>query len=128
MRHVGRLAATYRPESATPLERVIAALAFRQHGVVALYQLIALGLSERAVRHRAAAGKLHRIHRGVYAVGHPKLTVWGRFMAAVLACGPGAVLSHQSAAVLLDLRRSERTKIDVTSPRRTGRKIAGVVA
>src|SRR3954470_8884017 len=94
---VGPIPATQRPESdQPPLERAIAALAEIQHGAVALYQLIALGLSERAVRHRVAAGRLHRIHRGVYAVGHPLLTREGRFMAAVLACGAGAVLSHRA--------------------------------
>jgi very-short-patch-repair endonuclease/predicted transcriptional regulator of viral defense system len=102
---------------ATRLEIVdqhIAGLATRQHGVVATRQLAALGLSQRAVSHRAAAGRLHRVHRGVYAVGHPVLTVNGRRMAAVLAAGPGAVLSHASAAALREIRPTSATRIDVT--------------
>jgi predicted transcriptional regulator of viral defense system len=56
----------------------IATLADRQHGVVALRQLRKLGLSARAVQYRAARGQLHRIHRGVYAVGRSKLTGRGQ--------------------------------------------------
>jgi len=82
------------------LDRAIVALAARQHGVVSLAQLLALGLSERAVHARIAAGRLHRIHQGVYAVGRPDVTIMGKWMAAVLACGDGALLSHQSAATL----------------------------
>jgi len=110
------------------LDRAIAELAGAQHGVVALRQLVALGLGARAVRHRVAAGQLHRLHAGVYAVGHPCLTREGRYMAAVLACGPGAALSHRSAADLRELRGSSRTTIDVISPRRPGRKRAGIDA
>jgi very-short-patch-repair endonuclease len=102
---------------ATRLEIVdqrIAALATPQHGVVATWQLAALGLSQRAVSHRAAAGRLHRVHRGVYAVGHPVLTVNGRRMAAVLAAGPGAALSHASAAALWEIRATSATRIDVS--------------
>ena len=54
------------------------------------------------------------MHRGVYAVGHRRLTTWGRFMAAVLACGPGAVLSHRSAARLWNLK-TDGAKIEVTT-------------
>jgi very-short-patch-repair endonuclease/predicted transcriptional regulator of viral defense system len=96
------------------VDRRVAALATRQHGVVAMRQLAALGLSQRAVSHRAAAGRLHRVHRGVYAVGHPILTVNGRRMAAVLAARPGAVLSHASAAALWEIRFTSATRIDVT--------------
>ncbi|MEA2221266.1 MAG: hypothetical protein QOJ35_3892 [Solirubrobacteraceae bacterium] len=110
------------------LEPRIARLAADQHGVVALDQLRALGLSAPAVRHRVAVGLLHRVHAGVYAVGHPLLTGDGRYMAAVLACGPGAALSHRSAADKLGLRPSSRASIDVTSPRRAGRRRAGIDA
>jgi very-short-patch-repair endonuclease len=96
------------------VDQHIAALATRQHGVVATRQLATLELSQRAVSHRAAAGRLHRVHRGVYAVGHPVLTVNGRRMAAVLAAGPGAVLSHASAAALWEIRPTSATRIDVT--------------
>ena len=96
------------------IDRVIRVLAERQHGAVARRQLIALGLGRRAIEHRIATGRLIVIHRGVYAVGHAKLTRRGRWMAAVLACGPGAVLSHRDAAALHGIRPSNRRKIDVT--------------
>jgi putative AbiEi antitoxin of type IV toxin-antitoxin system/uncharacterized protein DUF559/transcriptional regulator with AbiEi antitoxin domain of type IV toxin-antitoxin system len=99
----------------------IARLAVRQHGVVALRQLAALGVTQRAVSHRAAAGRLHRIHRGVYAVGHPRLTRHGHWMAAVLAAGPGAALSHASAAALWDIRATAATRIDVSVSAAGGR-------
>ena len=104
---------------------VITALAERQHGVIAAPQLYSLGLSETQVRTRAANGLLHRVHRGVYAMGHARLTNEGRWMAAVLACGEGAVLSHQSAGELWKIRQSRagettaRDGIPVTSPART---------
>jgi predicted transcriptional regulator of viral defense system len=63
-------------------------------------QLYALGMSSSAIGDRVTAGRLHRIHRGVYAVGHTNIGNEGRWIAAVLACGQGAVLSHQSAAAL----------------------------
>jgi putative AbiEi antitoxin of type IV toxin-antitoxin system len=75
-------------------------LAERQHGVVGLWQLQFLGLGKAAVARRAKAGALHRIHRGIYAVRHPALSARGRWMAAILGCGPGALLSHRSAAAL----------------------------
>jgi Protein of unknown function (DUF559)/Transcriptional regulator, AbiEi antitoxin len=99
-----------------PLEIVdqrVAALAGRQHGVVSTRQLAALGLPQR--------GRLHRVNRGVYAVGHPVLTVNGRRMAAVLAAGPGAVLSHASAAALWEIRPSAAARIDVSVRSNGGR-------
>jgi hypothetical protein len=72
------------------------ALAGVPHRVVSLEELRALGLDARAVSHRVARGRLHRLHRGVYAVGHPSITREGWWRAAVLACGPGAVLSGLS--------------------------------
>jgi very-short-patch-repair endonuclease len=83
----------------------IAEIAERQHGVVSVRQLYGLGLGERAVRVRVDAGRLHRVHRGVYAVGHAALSLEGRWLAAVLAIGGGpsesggAVLDHWGAAV-----------------------------
>ncbi len=79
----------------TGLERAIAELATAQHGVVALSQLEQLGLGARAVRFRVATGRLHRVHPGVFAVGHVHLSREGHYMAAVLACGAGAALSHR---------------------------------
>jgi predicted transcriptional regulator of viral defense system len=112
-----------------PLDVLIAELADRQHGVVALIQLLELGLSERAVRARVAAGRLHRVYRAVYAVGRSSLTARGRWMAAVLACGSGAVLSHRSAAALIGLRPSASSRTEVTVPRRASRarSVRGIV-
>jgi very-short-patch-repair endonuclease len=101
------------------VDREIARIAARQHGVVATRQLAALGLSRSAVAARAAAGRLHRVHRGVYAVGHPRLSLHGHWMAAVLTAGPEAALSHASAAALWELRPTAATRIDV-SVRTTG--------
>jgi very-short-patch-repair endonuclease len=92
----------------------IAAIAGRQHGVVAVEQLRAVGLDEAAVRRRVAAGRLHRLHRGVYAVGHRSLSWRGRWLAAVLAAGDGAVLSHTSAAALWQLLRPIPDPVHVT--------------
>jgi hypothetical protein len=72
----------------------------RQHGVVARRQLLNLGYTAKAIRHRVRSGRLHPIWRGVYAVGRPQITREGRWMAAVLACDPFAHLSHRSAAAL----------------------------
>jgi hypothetical protein len=99
--------------------RRIAEIAGRQHGVVSLAQLIACGLTAPGVRHRVAAGHLHRIHQAVYAVGRPDLTPRGHWMAAVLACGAGAVLSHVQAAALHGIRRTAAALIHVTIPRRS---------
>lgn len=72
-----------------------------QHGVIARWQLLDLGLDAQAVKTRIRNGRLHPVWRGVYAVGRPDLTREGWWMAAVLACGPGAALSHSSAGALL---------------------------
>jgi hypothetical protein len=81
-----------------------------------LDQLRALGLGTRAVQQRARMGRFHRVHRGVYAIGHAALRREGRWLAAVLACGEGAVLSHVSAAAHWGLLQSEAIRIDVTTP------------
>jgi very-short-patch-repair endonuclease len=94
----------------------MADLAERQHGVVSLSQLVILGLSRQAVSKRASSGRLHRVHQGVYAVGHRRLTRHGRWMAAVLAYGPDALLSHISALALHGLRPDNRLLSDVTVP------------
>ena len=96
---------------------MIAALAGLQHGVVGRIQLLGLGVGRRAIGHRVESGRLHPVHRGVYAVGHRALSRHGRWMAAVLAAGPGAVLSHGSAAALWGIRDTSRTRIDVITPR-----------
>jgi very-short-patch-repair endonuclease len=113
---------------AEPLDRAVAALAMRQHGVVARRQLEALGLGRGAVAHRITVGRLHAVHRGVYAVGHRRLSGRGHWMAAVLACGSGAALSHASAAALWELRPSEAPLVDVAVRAGAGRTLAGVRA
>jgi predicted transcriptional regulator of viral defense system len=107
---------------------LISELAFTQHGVVALWQLIERGLSARAVRHRVEGGRMHRVHAGVYAIGHAPLTRDGWYMAAVLACGQDSALSHRSAAHKRGLRDSARGQIDVISPRQAGRGCKGIDA
>jgi hypothetical protein len=87
-----------------------------------------LGLNVRLVDKRVAAGRLHSIHQGVYAVGHRRLSPDGCLMAAVIACGPKAVLSHRSAAAALGLRRDSRARVDVTAPGRRGRVPIGIDA
>ena len=109
-----------------PIDHEIARLAERQHGVVALAQLEALSLSASGVRKRVARGNLHRVHRGVYAVGRPSLTKNGWRMAAVLAYGPGAVLSHRSAAGLWNLRPDNRPSVEISVPRRSPKRRRGV--
>ena len=109
----------------TPRDGVIAAVAEQQHGVIALHQLVALGLSASAVRSRVAAGRLHRVHRAVFAVGRGGLTRRGRIAAAVLACPPGTAASHRTVAALLDLRIRPRPWIDVTVPGSTARRRDG---
>jgi very-short-patch-repair endonuclease len=94
----------------------VAVVAARQHGVVTIEQLRAAGLRRSAVSRRVASGRLHRIHRGVYAVGQPALNERGRWRAATLALGAGTVLSHQSAAQLWRVLPYEPGAIDVTVP------------
>ena len=103
-----------------------ARLAATQWGVVARRQLLALGLSASAIDRRVWSGRLHVIHRGVYAVGHPVLPQEGRWIAAVLAAGRGAVLSHHAAAALWELRATERLKVDVTTAARGRSGAAGI--
>src|SRR3954454_1224533 len=98
-----------------------AALAADQHGIVTRSQLLQAGLKNAAITRHVETGRLHRIHRGVYAVGHRNLTLHGHWMAAVLACGPDAALSHTTAAAARDLRRAG-TAIHVTVPGRGGRQ------
>jgi very-short-patch-repair endonuclease len=99
----------------------IAAIATQQHGVVTYSQLLASGLSKGGISRRLGASRLHRVHRGVYAVGHAGLSNEGRWMAAVMACGEGAALSHISAAELWELLRPEARTVHVTVPTYAGR-------
>jgi Transcriptional regulator, AbiEi antitoxin/Protein of unknown function (DUF559) len=108
-----------------PVDEAIADLARRQHGVVGRAQLIALGLGPDAIDWRVRRRRLHRVHRGVYAVGHLALTRNARFTAAVLACGEGAALSHFSAAVLWGILDDRGQSIHVTAKRE--RRCRGIV-
>ncbi len=97
-------------------------LAVRQHGVFTFEQWVRLGLSSDALQRRADAGRVHRIHKGVCSLVPPQLLSRdGRYMAAVLACGPGAALSFRSAGVLLRLIGSGAELIDVSVPTAGGR-------
>jgi very-short-patch-repair endonuclease/predicted transcriptional regulator of viral defense system len=97
-------------------DRRLADLAARQHGVVTTAQLAPFGIDRRGVWRRVRAGRLHRLHRGVYAVGHDRLTQRGRWLAAVLASGRAAVLSYRSAAALWGIRPTSSGLIEVTLP------------
>lgn len=79
-------------------------------------QLLGLGYSAKAIRHRIAIGRLHPIYTGVYAVGRPQVTREGEWMAAVLACGPNALISHSSAAALWGIRADRPGPIHLTAP------------
>src|SRR5690349_17051302 len=98
----------------------------RQHGVVSRRQLRDLGYSRDAIAHRLATGRLHAVWRGVFAVGRPQLTREGLFMAAVLACGDGAVLSHESAAELWGIRRRRSGLIEVSVPAARNPRLNGI--
>jgi hypothetical protein len=106
-------------------ERALSELAGSQHGVVGRRELLALGFKAGAIKRRLEAGRLRQIHRGVYAVGRTTSSQRGRWLAAVLACGEGAVLSHRSAAMHLGFLRARPGDVDVTSAHgragRTGR-------
>ena len=103
---------------ANTADAVLARLAGRQHGVVAAWQLRELGVSQSWIETRLRRGSLLRVYRGVYAVGHAAITWEGRLMAAVLACGPDAVLSHRSAAQLWGLMPRRSIAVELTRPRR----------
>lgn len=101
-------------------------LAERQWGVVTRAQLADLGLRDRGFAEWVRSGRLRRLYRGVYAVGHDRLRLEGRWLAAVMACGPGAALSHRDVAALWELRQSHSALIDVTVPSQNGRRRSGI--
>ena len=112
---------TTQPEAISPW-----ALVKRQHGVLARGQLLELGFGPKVIKHRVTVGRLYQVHRGVYAVGRPQLTVHGRWMAAVLRCGEAAVLSHQSAAALWRIRPVTKDEIEVSVSVRTSSRPPGI--
>jgi hypothetical protein len=105
----------------TPDSR-LAEIAARQHGVVTIAQLAECGFDRWAVGRRVQNGRLHRLHRGIYAVGHTALPLRGLWLAAVLACGEGALLSHRSAATLWGMLATSDPLIDVIVPRTNARR------
>jgi very-short-patch-repair endonuclease len=122
---------------------LLARMAGTQHGVITRAQLAQVGIRGSAVSYRVKIGRLHRLHRGVYAVGHTRLSFEGRCLAAVLACStsrarsgvpgaasdgqPPAVLSHGSAAALWGMTPAPSGPIDVTVPGDAGREMrAGI--
>jgi hypothetical protein len=97
-----------------------------QGGVISLDQLRDEGVSRKAASKRAKAASLHRVHRGVYAVGHRSVSRTTLLRAALLACDEGAVISHGTAAAFHGLWDKWPTLIDVTVPVEAGRKIDGI--
>ncbi len=102
-------------------------IAERQHGRVAWGQLVAAGIDGEQIKRWAADARLRRVHHGVYAVGHLAPSLHGDLMAAVLACGDGAAVSHRSAAHLLGVVRAVPDTLEVTVPTTAGRGRPGIV-
>lgn len=105
---------------------LVAERAAESWGVVSLDELFACGLTEAVVGAWVAAGHLHRVHRGVYAVGHAGLTPQGRWLAAAKACGPDAISSHASSVMLFGLWPVEDRRPEVTVPHGQVRAPAGI--
>lgn len=103
-------------------------LADMQHGVVSREQLLGLGFGTRSIEHRLRIGRLYRVRRGVYAVGRPHISRKGEWTAAVLACAPGAALSHGSAAALWGIGSEAGRRIDVSVRRRCNHRPPGIRA
>jgi very-short-patch-repair endonuclease len=109
--------------SKSQLDLAIGELAERQHGLVTRAQLVELGLGGRAIDHRLERHRLYPVHRGVYTIGHRLLSRDGRRMAAVLACGHDAVLSHFAAAALWGIRESSRIEVTTRTAHRLKRQV-----
>jgi hypothetical protein len=106
-----------REKGLPPTHHALARLADSQYGVVSIHQLTGpLGYSHSAIDRALRAGRLHRLHRGVYAVGRAWVPLHGRCLGAVLACGSGALLSHHSAAWLWGLTKTSPRPVHVTTP------------
>jgi Transcriptional regulator, AbiEi antitoxin len=106
------------------VDTVIARIAERAHGVVTRAELLAAGVTHDEIKHRVAAGALIRVHRGVYRVGHRAPSVEATYVAAVKACGEGAVLSGRAAAHLFGLIAGAPPPPEVTAP--SLRRVPGV--
>jgi len=116
-----------RARTPAEIDRAVARLAGRQHGMVARRQLLEIGTTEAMVKTRIRHGALHRFHHGVFAYGHRAITIEGRWMAAVLAYGPGAALSHRSAGQLWGLVPRSQIAPEVTRSARAGKRAHLVV-
>ena len=112
-----------RPQGRTA-DRIIAALASVRHGVVTYRELLAAGVTPAEIRHRVRVGALIRVYPGVYRVGHRAPSVEAGYLAAVCACGPGALLAGRAAASLHGLVRGEAVPPEVVTP--TERRIDGI--
>ncbi len=115
------------PEAKEPITRADVSASRRaasQRGVLSVAELHACGLDDQAILVRARNGRLHKLHRGVYALGHPNISLEGRFLAAVKACGLDALLSHFSAAVLRGWLHWDHRYPEVTAP--TARRHPGI--
>jgi putative AbiEi antitoxin of type IV toxin-antitoxin system len=112
-------------DSGKGVDRALAGLAVRQHGLVTRRQLLELGIGAGLIEARLARGQLHRVRRGVYSVGHRLLTRQGHWMATVLACGPEAVLSHRSAGQLWGILPAASHVPEISRP--TDARIGGWV-
>jgi hypothetical protein len=108
----------------TTVEAVLAELAPQSHGVVTRRQLLAAGITSHEIAHRVRTGALQRVHPGVYRVGHRARSVEATFLAAVWACGEGAVLSGRAAAHLWGLINGRAPAPEVTAPAK--RQVEGV--
>jgi Transcriptional regulator, AbiEi antitoxin/Protein of unknown function (DUF559) len=106
----------------------LARFAARRHGVVSREDLHTIGFSDTMIRDRLASGRLHRLYRGVYAVGHTLVGREGRWLAAVLACGDAAALSHRSAAAHWGIRRTAAARIDIAVSRTSGVRSSARIA
>jgi Transcriptional regulator, AbiEi antitoxin len=106
------------------VEEILGRMARRQHGLVTRKQLLAAGISKEEIRRRIQKGALLVVHRGVYRVGHRAPSIEARYLAAVLACGDGAVLSGQAAGYLWGLIKGSAPPPEVTTPK--DRKVKGI--
>jgi very-short-patch-repair endonuclease len=125
---VSRVSVTPRPKIATRAEEVLRWWVERQAGAVARWQLATAAVTDAQIARWVRRGRLIRWYRGVFVAGHTTLTPRGHWWAAVLACGPGAVLSHRSAAAGWALRPTSRRRVDVTTSRAGGRGHAAIDA
>lgn len=106
---------------------IAVAIADRQHGRISHEQLLAVGVDRRRVERWLRDGRLRRVHKGVYAIGHAAPSIDGDYMAAALAGGPGAALSHRAAAHKLGLVRRAPPQPEITVPTLSHRRRPGIV-